>query len=113
MWNTMVHYGFPRFKEPNGKVSTMVRVIVPKYKTATTCEIPKCQLCLLSRAKQRKPKMVDTKPVRSAERAISRDKYQSGDFVSMDQYVVNNPGRLPTGYGKKSDTNMFHDDTIF
>jgi len=100
-------------KEPNGRIRTMDRVIVPKHETAATCEIPECQSCLLSRAKQRKPKVVDTKPVKSAEGAISRDKYQSGDFVSIDQYVVRNPGRLPTGYGQGSDTNMFHGGTIF
>ena len=31
----------------------------------------------------------------------------------MDQYVVRNPGRLPTGYGRDSDTNMFHGGTLF
>ena len=70
-------------KEPNERIRTMDRVIVPKYETVATCEIPECQSCLLSRAKQRKPRVVDTKPVKSAEGAISRDKYQSGDFVSM------------------------------
>ena len=31
----------------------------------------------------------------------------------MDQYVVKNPGHLPTGYGRESDTNMFHGSTLF
>jgi hypothetical protein len=31
----------------------------------------------------------------------------------MDQYVVKTPGRLPTGYGRESHTNMFHGGTIF
>ena len=33
--------------------------------------------------------------------------------MSMDQYVVRNPGRLPTGYGRESDTNMFQGGTLF
>ena len=31
----------------------------------------------------------------------------------MDQYVVRNPGRLPTEYGRESDTNMLHRGTLF
>ena len=33
--------------------------------------------------------------------------------MSLDQYVVKAPGRLPTGFGKESITNMFHGRTIF
>jgi hypothetical protein len=33
--------------------------------------------------------------------------------VSLDQNVVKTPGRLPTGFGKESNTNMFHGGTIF
>jgi hypothetical protein len=39
--------------------------------------------------------------------------YQTGDFVSMDQYVIKAPGRLPTGFGRESHINMFHGGTIF
>ena len=31
----------------------------------------------------------------------------------MDQYVVRNLGYLSTGYGRESDTNMFHGGTLF
>ena len=31
--------------------------------------------------------------------------------MSIDQYVVKTPGRLPTGYGG-SDSSMYHDGTI-
>ena len=36
-----------------------------------------------------------------------------GDFVSMDQFVVKTPGRLPTGYGREGVTNRYTGGTIF
>ena len=100
-------------KEPNGAVSVKDRVIVPKLSSAATCDIPVCQSCELSRAKQRKAPVVKAKVNESSEGAISRDQYQPGDFVSIDQYVVKTPGRLPTGFGQESEQNMYHGGTIF
>ena len=33
--------------------------------------------------------------------------------MPMDQHVVKNGGRLPTGYGRKCTSNEFHDGTLF
>ena len=41
------------------------------------------------------------------------DKYEMGDFVSLDQQVVKTPSQLQTGFGQESHTNMFHDRLIF
>lgn len=100
-------------QEPSGAVSTMDRVIKPKIKSASNCPIPLCQSCQLSRAKQRKPKISKSKAIPETEGVLSKDQYEAGDFVSVDQYVIKAPGRLPTGYGRESDTNMFHGGTIF
>ena len=91
----------------------MDRVIVPKLNAAANCEVPLCQSCNLSRARQKKAKVVRSKAIESSIGAISRDKYVPGDFVSMDQYVVKEPGRLPTGFGREAEHNMFHGGTIF
>ena len=48
-----------------------------------------------------------------AEGILSSEKYETGDFVSMDQYVVKTLGQLPSGYGRESNVNMFHGGTIF
>ena len=93
---------------PSGRKSVKDKVIIPRYNSAATCDIPKCGSCEQAKAKQRKSKQTKTKAIKDAEDAITRDKYQTGDFVSMNQYVVKNPGRLPTGYGRESDTNMYH-----
>eukprot|EP00956_Cyclotella_meneghiniana_P015029 scaffold22790_cov42-Cyclotella_meneghiniana.AAC.1 len=100
-------------RESTGAVTVMDRVIVPKIKSAANCPIPMCQSCQLSRARLRKPKVAKSKAIPENAGALSRDQYCTGDFVSLDQYIVKTPGRLPTGYGKESYTNMFHGGTIF
>ncbi len=47
------------------------------------------------------------------EAVLSRDRYEAGDFVSADQFVVNTPGRLLSGFGREDDQNKFHGGTIF
>ena len=99
--------------EPCGRETVKDRIIAPKYNSAVTCEISKCQSCQLLRAKQLKSKPVKSKAIKDAEGAITRDKYQTGDFVSMDQYVVKNGDRLPAGYGREHESNEFHGGTLF
>lgn len=101
------------FFEVNGAISTMDCVIIPKIKAVTNCPIPMCQSCQLSRAKQCKPKTTRSKAIPESTGALTRNKYKVGDFVLLDQYVVKTPGCLPSGYGRKSITNMFHGGTIF
>ena len=79
-------------EERNGGVSTMDRVIVPKIQAAANCPIPLCQSCQLSRARLRKPKITKSKAITEVEGAISKEKYEVGDFVSTDQYVIRMPG---------------------
>ena len=100
-------------EEPNGAASVMDRVITPRIKATATCLIPVCQSCQLSRAHLQKPKITKSKAIAKVKGAISREKYESGDFVSADQYVVCTPGRLIDGYGKEAEQNMYHGGTIF
>ncbi len=41
------------------------------------------------------------------------DAYEAGYFLSADQYVVNTPGRLHSGYGREASHNQFHGGTLF
>ncbi len=47
------------------------------------------------------------------EGAITRGQYNVGDFVSTDQFICKKPGRLPTGYGRKSQDRRYQGGTIF
>ena len=44
---------------------------------------------------------------------LACDKYEVGDFMSTDQFVVKNPGRLPSGFGRERHNNRFHGGTIY
>ncbi len=81
----------------NGALSVMECIIVPKIKATASCPIPMCKSCQLSCAKQCKPKTTKSKVISESTGALTHDKYNVGDFVSLDQYVVKTPGRLPTG----------------
>ena len=100
-------------REPNGRTLTMDCVITPKIKAAATCPIPLCQSCQLARAKERRPNVTKSTNIPSSQGRISSDQYETGYFVSMDQYVVKTPGRLPTGFGNGSHVDIFHGGTIF
>ncbi len=47
------------------------------------------------------------------ERALSRNRYEAGDFVSTDQFICKTPGRLPEGYGRESKEQHFLGGTIY
>ena len=87
------------------------KIITSKCNSAATCDIPKCGSCEQAKAKQRKSKQTKTKAIKDTEGAITRDKYATGDFVSISQDAVMNSGRFPTGYCRESDTNMYHGGT--
>jgi hypothetical protein len=54
-----------------------------------------------------------TRLLEDHEGAITRDKYNVGDFVSTDQFICKTPGRLPTGYGRESQDRCYQGGTIF
>ena len=51
--------------------------------------------------------------VEEKEGILAAEKYLPGDFVSIDQYIVRTPGRLPTGYGREGPDSRYHGGTIF
>ena len=101
-----------QIEEPDGSRSVMAPVISPKLPTAATCAIPACESCLLGRAKKRSAGVNKHQPVLDKEGLLSRDKYEVGDFVSTDQFVVRTSGHLPNGYGREWRENFFHCGTI-
>ena len=68
---------------------------------------------MLARAKKRTTNTNKVKPLPEKEGALSRNKLEVGDFVSTDQFVCKNPGRLPTGYGRESRDRRFQGGTIY
>ena len=102
-----------RYKEPSGSSGVMEPVITPHISDASSCAIPVYESSELARSKQRNPKVTRSKAIPEREGCISTEKDLPGNFVSMDQYVVRTPGRLPWGNGRERDCNKFHGGTIF
>ena len=47
------------------------------------------------------------------EGILSLDKNKPGYLVSVDQFVVNTPGRLSNGYIQESSSSRFHEGTLY
>lgn len=99
--------------DPYNKSVYFPPVIHPKFASAATCPVPACEVCSLARAKRRSPQVVRQEAVKEKEAILAWDKYEAGDFVSMDQFIVKTPGRLLEGFGREGANNRFHGGTIF
>ena len=100
-------------EEPSGTTNVATPIIKPKIPQSSSCPLPTCQSYQMARARQRKPNIVKSKVIQENAGALLRNKYELGDMVSMDQYIVKTHGRLPNGYGREADHNKFHGGTIF
>ena len=63
--------------------------------------------------KKRPPGVAKKKAVPEKKEILAREKYEVGDFMLTDQFVVKTPGRPPLGFGRKRQNNRFHRGTIY
>jgi hypothetical protein len=87
------------------------QVIVPKFPTITTCTLPLCTACQLSKQNRCTPPL----PVQHSNPTptLRLEDLQPGDCISIDQYLSSQPGRLPHTKGKEKPIDQFHGGTIF
>ncbi len=101
--------------ESSGICHEMPSVITPIFKSTQNLKTPPlCQSCQLVCSIYHVPKF--NQPIKACqdqEGALSWDSYEAGDFVSADQYVVNTPGHLLSGYEREAPHNQFHGGTLF
>ena len=90
----------------------MAPIVQPKFATAAKCAVPVCESCLLGRAKKRSPGVAKKLDVTEKNGIVARYKYEVGDFMSTDQFMVKTPGRIPSGFGREQHNNRFHGGTI-
>ena len=106
-----------QIKDQSGRVVATKPVVIPtKYKSTARlkpADYPICIACKLTTAKARSDGVKTSKPIPSKTGILSRDKYEPGDMISTDQYVVKTPGRLLTGYGREALHNCFQGGTIY
>ena len=100
-------------EEPDGTRHVVAPIIISKIATSAKCAGNVCESCLLGRSKKQSLGLSKFKSVPAKEGIIDRDKYEVGDFVSADQFVLHTPGILPSRYGRERRQNRFHSSTIF
>ena len=76
-------------------------------------EFPMCLSCKLATSKRRSPEVKTSKLLASKTGNLSRDCYEPGDQINTDQFNVQTPGRLCSGYGRDAPENSYHGGTIF
>jgi transposase InsO family protein len=96
-----------------GTAPPVIPTVYKSTKNIKPADYPCCQACKLATAKTRSTGTSTSKPVASKEGILSRDKYEPGDMISSDQYVVNTPGRLESGFGRDAHQNCYHGGTIY
>jgi hypothetical protein len=101
------------FEEPLGKRTVLPPIVKPKFPSARNCIIPVCQSCLLAHARKRTPNMKCSMVIPENEGALSHNRYEVGDFDSIDQFICKTPGCLPEGYGRESQDWQFQGGTIY
>ena len=75
---------------------------------------PKCSACQFAKAKRRSPpKGTIHAPIRDVSGSLKADKLLPGQEISVDHFVTSTLGRLPTGLGKSSDSQMYKGGCIF
>ena len=99
--------------DANKEEVIMPQVIKPTFKSTSCCPIPLCTACQLATAKKRNPKVSTNKAIMEKQGILAANQYEAGDHVSMDQFVSQTTGRLPTGYGRERPENRYHGGTIF
>ena len=99
--------------DPFNKTTFFQPVITPRHPSAATCPVPACEICSIANAKRRSPQVVRQEAVKEKEAILAWNRYEAGDFVSMDQFVVRTPGRRLHSSGKESDSDKYHGGTIF
>jgi len=102
-----------KLEEPNGTCSVLPPIIQAKFPTSSKCAVPAYESCLLARAKKRSVGIAKVKAVPEKEGILASDKYEAGDFISTDQFIVKTPGQLPSGYGRERRDLRYHGGTIY
>eukprot|EP00984_Skeletonema_dohrnii_P023181 scaffold12256_cov83-Skeletonema_dohrnii-CCMP3373.AAC.1 len=101
-------------KDAEGNETTTGAVIQPKNPAAATCDANlKCAACELARANATKPKTGTKTRDKSKDKSLTKEKYEPGDYVSMDTVPVGIPGRAYEGYGGPNAGVVFTHLTLF
>ena len=101
------------FEEPNGNITILPELINTKFTSAINFTVIACESCMLTGDKKRSDSTNKVNPIPEKEGYFLRDKIEVRDFIPFNTFVCKTPGRLPTGYGRKSRDRFFKGWTIY
>ena len=104
-------------RDQDGNVIVRRPPVIPtKFKSTKNLKpehFPMSMAAKLATAKNRGTGTSKSSAVRSKEGILARDKYEPGDAIHTDQYIVHTPGRIVSGYGREAAQNCYHGGTIY
>ena len=98
---------------PNENKFFLSSVIFPKFKSNSKFPVHGFSPCLLGQSNKISTGTKKQNIVPEKGGIVSFDKYKPVYMVSADHFVVNTPGRLPTGYGQESSYYRFCGGTLY
>ena len=85
------------YEDPNGKITILPPITKPKFPVISNYYMPACQSYMMACSGTTK---FNTPPEK--ELTLTRDKYEVGDVLSTEYFIIKTPGQLPTGYDRDS-----------
>ena len=101
------------YEDPTGKRNVIPTTVNTKFPETRNCYVSDCESCMMPCSKKKSTGSTKFKPLPEKQGVFTRDKYKFGYFVSMDQFIFNNPGQLSTVYGRDSSDQHFQGGTIY
>jgi hypothetical protein len=114
LWHQRLgHNGMQRIQEQFRPRSDHSPRLPTLHSTVSSCVIPRCDACLLSKASRRSNHAKTAINNPDAAQALTRKSLVPGDTVSVDQYESRLRGRLSTSFGKEPEHDKYGGGTIF
>ena len=110
------HVGFKRiqFLMSSGILAKSPRMRALHTTISKLQHPPKCAACQFAKARRRSPPQNRTHTkISTTNGSLKRDTLFPGEEISVDHYVCSTLGRLYTGFGKGSDSQMYKGGSLF
>ena len=116
LWhNRLGHIGFKQVQAMLSKPRDplLKRIITPSNHKSSHCSLPLCEACQYAKQKRRNPPSQKTQSRPELEGALSVNKLEPGQRISVDLYQSHTRGRHPDSFGKEKTETQFTGGAIF
>ena len=96
-----------------GVIMVITIVISHNFKSTLNPIVPKLSACQLDHTMKHNTGVINQAVITEKEAIMSWNKYELGDFISADQFIVKTLYHFTSGYGRDGYHLSFHGGTIF